>query len=297
MFFFGPLNITEFIGYADSSLLKVKPVRGSQDSYNVSYISMLGLAPKLNHEDSYDLFGKFIQIPTEDKQIPGIYLRAIRKHSKGFSPNLFIHWLSIVIYLLLIIILMSILKFNTPDLSINNLGKNGNTTQSIANEVQPNAAILTSESYGKISFGKKISIAEKAIGEKAIIENGNNPEGITIFFKKYPGIIFTTDAKKVIVRADIKKTVMTQGGNIYIGMPVSNLKALFNNLKIEQQRDEDGTMQREYSIVSSNGESAIKFIEMEKSRIGNRVVYRQNDITDYYKSMAESWWGCEVVYK
>lgn len=138
---------------------------------------------------------------------------------------------------------------------------------------RPSNIILSPSSYGSISFGVKLNVAEKAVGEKAIIENGNNPEGIVISFRKYPGITFTTDGMKVVVRADIKKNISTECGNVYIGMPISNLKALYKNLKIEQQRDESGRMQREYSIVSKNGKSAIKFIELGKSRFGNRVVY------------------------
>ncbi len=197
--FFGPLRITKFIGYADRSLLKVKLVRGSQDSYNVSYISMLGWAPKLNQKDSYDLFGKFSPIPTEDKPIPGIYIRAIRKHSKGFSPNLFIHWLSIVIYLLLSIILFSILKFNAPALYSNNLSINGNMAQSIAekkssllndvhtkpnnSKIQVMKGIVT-----KVDFGSHTGYITVKNSKKEMIFFGNANMNISGKFKSIPSV-------------------------------------------------------------------------------------------------------------
>ena len=199
MVFFGPLRITKFIGYADRSLLKVKLVRGSQDSYNVSYISMLGWAPKLNQKDSYDLFGKFSPIPTEDKPIPGIYIRAIRKHSKGFSPNLFIHWLSIVIYLLLSIILFSILKFNAPALYSNNLSINGNMAQSIAekkssllndvhtkpnnSKIQVMKGIVT-----KVDFGSHTGYITVKNSKKEMIFFGNANMNISGKFKSIPSV-------------------------------------------------------------------------------------------------------------
>jgi hypothetical protein len=92
-------------GYADRYLLLVKPMRSKENSYKMSYISRMGWAPKLNQQNSYDLFGKFSSISVEGKSVPGISLTAIRKHREGFSPNLFIHWISILFFLLLVIAL------------------------------------------------------------------------------------------------------------------------------------------------------------------------------------------------
>ena len=78
----------------------------------------------------------------------------------------------------------------------------------------------------------------------------------------------------VLVYADIKKSAETKYGFIYIGMSFANLKNIYKNLKTRNQYNEPaGMMQREYIIESVDKKTALKFIEWEKTRKGNIIVY------------------------
>ncbi|MBN4054502.1 hypothetical protein JYT87_02210 [Nitrospira defluvii] len=108
LFLSGTIGTTKFVAYVDRSLLQIKPVRNSEDRFKIAYIKRIGWEPQLNKNDLYDFFGTFLNITINGKILPGIYVRAIRKHKKGFSPNLFIHWISTILFLITIVITLTI---------------------------------------------------------------------------------------------------------------------------------------------------------------------------------------------
>lgn len=165
LLFSGIKGDAQFIAYADRSILRVKPMRGRDDSFKTTYISRMGWGTKLNKENSYDLFGKFNDISVEDKSVPGMYLRAIQKHEKGFSPNLFIHWLSIMLFLVFVIVLWSI-----PNSSVifqNRMENNINSRETVNK-----SAIKKAKKEIPLSIPKRKTKAV-VIGSRPSLEEGN----------------------------------------------------------------------------------------------------------------------------
>lgn len=132
------------------------------------------------------------------------------------------------------------------------------------NSQKPN--VLSPTAYGAVSFGEKLLVIEKKIGQKAVRENRDNSEPcVYVSFKKYPIVWFRVEYGTVtgmFLDGNDNNYVNTEYGKIYLGMSIADLKKMIKNIKYKNHCNESGgRYENRYYITDGSGQYYLQIIE------------------------------------
>lgn len=122
------------------------------------------------------------------------------------------------------------------------------------------APVLTALSYGHIHFGQSLAVAEKTVGEKALVTPQSDPACHYVSFNAYPNVRFMVE-NGVVTRGEVHAGLVL---GVAIGDSMESVKSKHPNIQIESHKyDPNG----HYMILKSGDAKFAVVMEVGEGRI------------------------------